>query len=58
MQRVLLAQLRLNSSLEDLRYWIEEFRVSLYAQELKTVAPISSARLEQRAVEIEAWLTR
>ncbi len=52
------AQLRANRSLGDLRFWIEEFRVSLYAQELKTVAPISAARLEQRAAEVEAWLTR
>jgi ATP-dependent helicase HrpA len=44
--------------LDELRYWIEEFRVSLYAQELKTLAPISAARLEQRAADIEAWLTR
>jgi ATP-dependent helicase HrpA len=44
--------------LDELHYWIEEFRVSLYAQELKTLAPISAARLEQRATDIEAWLTR
>jgi hypothetical protein len=41
-----------------LRFWIEEYRVSLYAQELKTLAPISAARLSDRAVEIEAWLDR
>jgi ATP-dependent helicase HrpA len=52
------AQLRTNHSLEDLKFWIEEFRVSLYAQELKTMAPISAARLEQRAAEIDAWVTR
>jgi ATP-dependent helicase HrpA len=44
--------------LEEFRFWIEEYRVSLYAQELKTLAPISAARLEQRAAEIEAWLGR
>jgi ATP-dependent helicase HrpA len=44
--------------LEALRGWLEEYRVSLYAQELKTAGPISAARLEQRAAEIEAWLTR
>jgi hypothetical protein len=32
--------------------------VSLYAQELKTLGPVSAARLEARAAEIEAWLTR
>jgi ATP-dependent helicase HrpA len=51
-------QLRMNKDLQDLGYWLEEFRVSLYAQELKTLAPISAARLEQRAAEVEAWLTR
>ena len=44
--------------LDELQGWIEEYRVSLYAQELKTLGPISAARLEQRAAEIEAWLTR
>ena len=52
------AQQRANRGLADLRFWSEEFRVSLYAQELKTLAPISAARLEQRAAEVEAWLTR
>lgn len=58
LQREMQAQLRMNGELHDLRFWIEEFRVSLYAQELKTSVPISAARLEQRAAEIEAWLTR
>jgi ATP-dependent helicase HrpA len=44
--------------LEELRFWIEEYRVSLYAQELKTLGPISAARLAQRATEIEAWIRR
>jgi hypothetical protein len=44
--------------LDDLQNWIEEFRVSLYAQELKTLGPISAARLEARAAEIEAWIVR
>jgi ATP-dependent helicase HrpA len=52
------AQQRYTPLLDELFYWIEEFRVSLYAQELKTLVPISAARLEQRAAEIEAWLTR
>jgi ATP-dependent helicase HrpA len=43
---------------EELLGWIEEYRVSLYAQELKTLGPVSAARLEQRAGEIEAWLAR
>ena len=38
--------------------WIEEYRVSLYAQELKTLGPICAARLSQRATDIEAWIAR
>jgi ATP-dependent helicase HrpA len=52
------AQQRWTAQLGELHYWIEEFRVSLYAQELKTLGPISAARLESRIAEIEAWLTR
>jgi ATP-dependent helicase HrpA len=52
------AELRWIPQLEELRFWIEEYRVSLYAQELKTLGPVSSARLEQRAAEIDAWLQR
>ena len=58
LQREMHAQLRASKDLRDLGFWIEEFRVSLYAQELKTLGPISAARLEQRAADIEAWLTR
>jgi ATP-dependent RNA helicase HrpA len=54
----LAAELRWTSKLNELRFWIEEYRVSLYAQELKTLGPISAARLEQRAAEIDAWLRR
>jgi ATP-dependent helicase HrpA len=57
-ERRLTAELRWMAQLEEFRFWIEEFRISLYAQELKTLAPISAARLEQRAAEIEAWLSR
>jgi len=52
------AEMRWTPQLPELRFWIEEYRVSLYAQELKTVGAISAARLEQRAAEIEAWLSR
>jgi ATP-dependent RNA helicase HrpA len=51
-------ELRWIPQLDELQYWIEEYRVSLYAQELKTLGPVSAARLEARAAEIEAWLTR
>ena len=52
------AELRWIPQLDELQWWIEEYRVSLYAQELKTLGPISAVRLEQRAAEIEAWLDR
>ena len=51
------AELRRMPELDDLRLWIEEYRVSLYAQELKTLGP-SAARLGQRAAQITAWLAR
>jgi ATP-dependent helicase HrpA len=54
----LAAELRWTPKLTELRFWIEEFRVSLYAQELKTLGPVSTARLNARAAEIEAWLSR
>jgi ATP-dependent helicase HrpA len=58
LERQLAAELRWTPKLEEFRFWIEEYRVSLYAQELKTLAPISAARLSDRAAEIEAWLHR
>ncbi len=54
----LAAEVRWTPLLDEFRFWIEEYRVSLYAQELKTLGPVSAARLEQRAAEIEAWLRR
>jgi ATP-dependent helicase HrpA len=52
------AELRWLPQLGELRQWLEEYRVSLYAQELKTLGPISATRLAQRIAEIEAWLLR
>ncbi len=52
------AELRWIPALDELRNWIEEYRVSLYAQELKTLGPVSAARLAERAAEIDAWLAR
>ncbi len=51
-------ELRWIPQLDELQHWIEEYRVSLYAQELKTLGPVSAARLDARAAQIEAWLTR
>jgi ATP-dependent helicase HrpA len=52
------AEMRWTPKLTELRFWIEEYRVSLYAQELKTLGAISAARLGARAAEIDAWLSR
>ena len=52
------AELRSPPQLDELDVWIEEYRVSLYAQELRTQGPVSAARLGARAAQIEAWLTR
>jgi ATP-dependent helicase HrpA len=58
LEKQLDAELRFIPLLDELRFWIEEYRVSLYAQELKTLGPISAARLQLRAAEIDAWLGR
>jgi ATP-dependent helicase HrpA len=52
------AEQRWHPEFEELRLDVEEYRVSLYAQELKTQRPVSAARLEQRAARLDAWLTR
>ena len=40
-------------ALEEFRWMIEEFKVSLFAQELKTLFPVSEKRLEKKLKEIE-----
>jgi ATP-dependent helicase HrpA len=40
-------------ALDDFRWMIEEFKVSLFAQELKTAFPVSKKRLEEKLKEIE-----
>jgi ATP-dependent helicase HrpA len=52
------AELRHPPELCELRLWIEEYRVSLYAQDLKTAGPVSAARLLERAAALEAWMAR
>jgi ATP-dependent helicase HrpA len=58
LERRAAAELRRPPGLDELKLWIEEYRVSLYAQELKTRVPVSAARLAQREAEIGAWLAR
>ena len=38
--------------LTEFGWWIEELRVSLFAQQLGTLEPVSSKRLEKRWAEI------
>jgi ATP-dependent helicase HrpA len=52
------AEVRWLPQLDEFQTWLEEYRVSLYAQELRTLGPVSAARLTARAAEIEAWITR
>jgi ATP-dependent helicase HrpA len=52
------AERRWHAQLEALGWWVEEYRLSLYAQELKTLGPVSPVRLAERAAEVEAWLER
>jgi ATP-dependent helicase HrpA len=54
----LAAELRFLPEIDELRFWVEEYRISLYAQELKTLGPVSAARLQARAATIEGWLNR
>jgi len=42
-------------ALEELFWMIEEFKISLFAQELKTAYPISAKRLEKKVGEIK-WM--
>ncbi|MBU1744196.1 MAG: DUF3418 domain-containing protein, partial [Proteobacteria bacterium] len=43
-------------AIDDLVWMIEEYKVSLFAQELKTPFPISRKRLDARIGEIERML--
>jgi len=40
-------------AVEEYRWMVEEFKVSLFAQELKTQFPVSRKRLEEKSKEIE-----
>ena len=43
-------------ALEDLFWMIEEYKVSIFAQELKTAYPVSKKRLEKKLAEIERMI--
>jgi ATP-dependent helicase HrpA len=40
-------------AVEEFRWMVEEFKISLFAQELKTLFPVSRKRLEEKRKEIE-----
>ena len=44
---------KLTQELQDFRWLIEELRVSLFAQELKTPFPVSVKRLEKIWMELK-----
>jgi ATP-dependent helicase HrpA len=52
------AERRWLPELEEFDLWLEEYRISVYAQELRTLGPVSAARLAARASEIDQWLKR
>jgi len=58
LEQGLAAEQRWRPEFVELCRAVEEYRVSLYAQDLKTARPVSSGRLTQSALEIEAWLGR
>jgi len=43
-------------ALEEMRWMIEEYKVSLFAQEIKTAFPVSRKRLEARFAEIDRMI--
>jgi ATP-dependent helicase HrpA len=44
--------------LERLRWMIEEYRVSLFAQDLRTAIPVSDKRLAEQAAKAKAEAAR
>jgi len=48
--------LRLSAEADQYRWMLEEFRVSLFAQQMKTRLPVSSKRLEQQWLKVQQWI--
>jgi ATP-dependent helicase HrpA len=44
------------NALEDFFWMIEEYKVSIFAQELKTAYPVSKKRLEKKLAEINRMI--
>ena len=51
-----LIQKQKKKAIEELKWMIEEYKVSLFAQEIKTAFPISVKRLEKKLQEIERMI--
>jgi len=47
---------RLSDTAFQYRWMLEEFRVSLFAQQMKTRLPVSSKRLEQQWHLVQQWM--
>jgi len=43
-------------AIEEYAWMIEEYKVSIFAQELKTAFPVSRKRLDQKLLEIEEMM--
>jgi ATP-dependent helicase HrpA len=48
--------IRLSAEAHQYRWMLEEFRVSLFAQQMKTRLPVSNKRLEQQWQLVQAWI--
>ena len=48
--------LRLCAESDQYRWMLEEFRVSLFAQQMKTRLPVSGKRLDQQWLRVQQWI--
>ena len=48
--------LRLCAESDQYRWMLEEFRVSLFAQQMKTRLPVSGKRLDQQWLKVQQWI--
>ena len=48
--------LRLSAEADHYRWMLVEFRVSLFAQKMRTRLPVSSKRLEQQWLKVRQWI--
>ena len=48
--------LRFCAESDQYRWMLEEFRVSLFAQQMKTRLPVSGKRLDQQWLKVQQWI--